>query len=44
MVGYLAIRLLLELIKSCKLRYFSYYVMGLAALVLVDTLFTRLFF
>ena len=44
MVGYMAIRLLLELIKACKLRYFSYYVWALAAVILVDTLFLNRFF
>jgi undecaprenyl-diphosphatase len=44
MVGYLAIRLLLQLIKTCKLKYFAYYVFALAALILVDTFITGRFF
>ena len=43
-VGYISIRLLLELIKKCKLRYFSYYVWALAALILLDTWFVNRFF
>jgi len=38
-VGYASIKLLLRLIKSCKLRYFSYYVWVLAALIFADWLF-----
>jgi len=34
--GYFSIRLLLELIKKCKLKYFAYYVFILAAFLLVD--------
>jgi len=37
-VGYASIKLLLRLIKACKLRYFSYYVWALAALILLDYL------
>jgi len=44
LVGYLCIRLLLRLIKACKLRYFSFYLWGLAALILVDYLFVNHFF
>lgn len=44
LVGYLAIRLLLRLINACKLRYFSYYVFALAALLVMDTLVTKVFF
>ena len=44
LVGYLCIRLLLKLIKACKLRYFSFYLWGLAALILVDYLFINHFF
>jgi len=36
LVGYLSIRLLLELIKRCSLKYFSFYLWGLAALILLD--------
>jgi len=36
MVGYLCIRLLLKLIKACKLKYFSIYLWVLAGLILVD--------
>jgi len=43
-VGYFSIRLLLELIKKCKLKYFSYYVWALAALILVDYLVMHRFF
>jgi undecaprenyl-diphosphatase len=43
-VGYFSIRLLLRLIKACKLRYFSYYVWGLAALILLDYLIIGRFF
>jgi len=35
-VGYFSIKLLLKLIKACKLRYFSYYVWALAALLLIE--------
>jgi undecaprenyl-diphosphatase len=35
LVGYLAIQWLLRLIKSCKLKYFAYYVAGLAVLILI---------
>ncbi|MDR1663339.1 MAG: undecaprenyl-diphosphate phosphatase [Clostridiales bacterium] len=44
MVGYLAIRLLLRLIKACKLKYFAYYVFALAAFILLDTFATGRFF
>lgn len=44
LVGYLAVRMLLQLIKSCRLRYFSYYVFALAALLLIDTWGTKIFF
>lgn len=44
LVGYLSIRLLLKLIKACKLRYFSYYVWALAGLILLDTLIIGIFF
>ena len=43
-VGFLSIGLLLKLIKACKLRYFSYYVWGLALLILVDHFVIRHFF
>ena len=43
-VGYFSIRLLLELIRKCRLKYFSFYVWGLAALILVDTFIIGRFF
>jgi len=43
-VGYASIGLLLRLISSAKLRYFSYYVWGLAALIFVDMIFFNRFF
>ncbi|MCL2204181.1 MAG: undecaprenyl-diphosphate phosphatase [Defluviitaleaceae bacterium] len=43
-VGYLAIGLLLRLLKAAKLRYFSYYVWALAAFILLDMLVFNLFF
>ncbi|MCL2015027.1 MAG: undecaprenyl-diphosphate phosphatase [Defluviitaleaceae bacterium] len=42
--GYFSIRLLLELIKKCKLKYFAYYVFALAALILADYFWFGLFF
>jgi undecaprenyl-diphosphatase len=44
LVGYLAIQWLLKLIKSCKLKYFAYYVAVLAVLIFVDTVGTHIFF
>ena len=44
LVGYFCIRLLLKLIKACKLRYFSFYLWGLAALIFVDYFFVNHFF
>ena len=44
LAGYFAIRLLLELIKKCQLKYFSYYVFVLAALILADRFIFGLFF
>ena len=44
LVGFLAIKLLLKLIKACKLRYFSYYLWVLAAVILADYLFVNMFF
>ncbi|MCL1843457.1 MAG: undecaprenyl-diphosphate phosphatase [Defluviitaleaceae bacterium] len=38
LVGYVSIKLLLKLIKACKLRYFSYYVWALAGLILLDNI------
>lgn len=38
LVGYVSIKLLLKLIKACKLKYFSYYVWALAALIFIDYL------
>jgi undecaprenyl-diphosphatase len=43
-VGYLAIGLLLKLLKAAKLRYFSYYVWALAAFILLDIFVFNLFF
>jgi len=43
-VGYLSIRLLLELIKKCNLKYFSFYLWGLAAIILLDTFVIGRFF
>jgi len=43
-VGVFSIKLLLGLIKKCNLKYFSYYVWGLAAFILVDSLFISRFF
>jgi len=42
--GYLAIKLMLELIKACRLRYFSYYVFALGAFILADQLVFNKFF
>ena len=42
--GYFSIRLLLRLIKNCKLRYFSYYLFALAAFILVDRFVLNWFF
>jgi len=42
--GYFSIRLLLRLIKKCKLRYFSYYLFALAAWILVDRFILHRFF
>ncbi len=44
LVGYLAINLLLKLIKTCKLKYFAYYVVGLSVLIFIDTVGTHIFF
>jgi len=43
-VGYFCIKLLLKLIESCKLRYFSFYLWVLAALIFVDWMWLNLFF
>lgn len=43
-VGYASIKLLLKLISKCRLRIFSYYVWGLAALILVDYFIFNNFF
>ena len=43
-VGYFCIRLLLRLIKACKLRYFSIYLWCLAALIFADWLIFNRFF
>ncbi|MCL2285159.1 MAG: undecaprenyl-diphosphate phosphatase [Firmicutes bacterium] len=43
-VGYFSIRLLLELIKKCKLKYFSYYLWVLAAVILLDYFIINRFF
>jgi len=44
LVGFLAIKLLLKLISAAKLRYFSFYLWGLAALIFVDWLIINRFF
>ena len=44
LASYLSIRLLLQLLKSCKLRYFSYYLFVLAAWLLVDHFVLNWFF
>ena len=43
-VGYLSIRLLLKLIEACKLKYFSFYLWGLAALIFIDWMVFNHFF
>jgi len=43
-VSYFSIRLLLRLIKACKLKYFAYYVWALAALILLDVVIINRFF
>ena len=43
-IGYFSIRLLLKLIKACRLRYFSYYVWALAAFIMLDILVINHFF
>jgi len=43
-VSYLCIKLLLKLIKACKLRYFSYYLWVLAALIALDFFVINTFF
>jgi len=43
-VGYFSIHLLLKLISKCNLKYFSFYLWGLATLILVDYFITRQFF
>lgn len=43
-VGFFAIKLLLKLIKACKLRYFSYYLWVLAALIFLDYWLLNRFF
>lgn len=42
--GYLSIRFMLKIIKECKLKYFSYYVFALAALIIADQFFFKTFF
>lgn len=42
--GYLSIRFMLKLIKECKLKYFSFYVFGLAAFIAFDQFLTKIFF
>ena len=44
LAGYLAIKYMIEVLKKGKLRYFSYYVFILGALVLVDQFITKIFF
>ena len=43
-VGYFSIKLLLKLISSAKLKYFSYYVWILAGLIFIDVIITNRFF
>jgi len=43
-VGYFSVRLLLKLIEACRMKYFSYYVFSLAALILLDAAVLKLFF
>jgi len=43
-IGYLSIHWLLKLLKACKFKYFSFYLWGLAALLLVDYFFVNRFF
>jgi len=42
--GYLSIRFMLDLIKKSKLRYFGFYVLILAKLILADVIITQRFF
>ncbi len=42
--GYIAIRFMLKIISECKLKYFSYYVFVLGALILLDKYVFNLFF
>ncbi|MDR2649775.1 MAG: undecaprenyl-diphosphate phosphatase [Clostridiales bacterium] len=42
--GYLSIRFMLDLIKKCELRYFSYYVFAVAAFILADIFIMHRFF
>lgn len=44
LAGYLSIKYMLEILKKGKLKYFSYYVFVLGALVLIDQYFTHIFF
>jgi len=43
-IGYLSIHWLLKLIAACKLKYFSFYLWGLAALIVLDYFFVNRFF
>jgi len=43
-VGYFSIRLLLQLIKVCKLKYFAFYLWGLAGLITLDYFIIKIFF
>ncbi len=42
--GYLAIKLMLALIKRCKLKYFALYVFLLSGIILVDQFVTNIYF
>jgi undecaprenyl-diphosphatase len=42
--GYISIKYMLELLKKGKLKYFSYYVFALGALVIIDQYITHIFF
>lgn len=42
--GYISIRYMLNILKKGKMRYFSYYVFALGALILIDQYLTHIFF
>ncbi|MCL2047339.1 MAG: undecaprenyl-diphosphate phosphatase [Defluviitaleaceae bacterium] len=43
-VGFLSIKLLLQLIKACKLKYFAYYLWVLAGIITVDYFILKIIF